>query len=70
MEAARRVVERVLRATYPFATYLPQYYLLQKTSKEGFAPATCLAALLARTLSIAAWANGAIAPVMAASKKA
>ena len=59
MEAARRVVERVLRATYPFATYLPQYYLLQKTSKEGFAPATCLAALLARTLSIAAWANGA-----------
>ena len=53
MEAARRVVERVLRATYPFATYLPQYYLLQKTSKEGFAPATCLAALLARTLSIA-----------------
>ena len=59
IEAARRVVERVLRATYPFATYLPQYYLLQKTSKEGFAPATCLAALLARTLSIAAWANGA-----------
>ena len=59
MEAARRVVERILRATYPFATYLPQYYLLQKTSKEGFAPATCLAALLARTLSIAAWANGA-----------
>ena len=59
MEAARRVVERVLRATYPFVSYLPQYYLLQKTSKEGFAPATCLAALLARTLSIAAWANGA-----------
>ena len=59
MEAARRVVERIARATSPFATYLPQYYLLQKTGKEGFAPATCLAALLARTLSIAAWANGA-----------
>ena len=28
MEAARRVVERVLRATYPFVSYLPQYYLL------------------------------------------
>ena len=59
MEAARRLVERIVRATYPFVSYLPQYYLLQKTSKEGFAPATCLAALLARTLSIAAWANGA-----------
>ena len=59
MEAARRVVERIGRATAPVATYLPQYYLLQKTGKDGFAPATCLAALLARTLSIAAWANGA-----------
>ena len=27
MEAARRVVERIARATSPFATYLPQYYL-------------------------------------------
>lgn len=57
MDAARRLVERVVRATYPFLTYLPQYYLLQKTSKDGFAPATCLAELLARTLAVGAWAN-------------
>ena len=29
MEAARRLVERIVRATSPFVSYLPQYYLLQ-----------------------------------------
>ena len=57
MEAARRVVEHPT-SHLPLRPYLPQYYLLQKTSKEGFAPATS-GSVLARTLSMAAWANGA-----------
>ena len=48
---------RLGAALAPVATYLPQFYVIKRGGKEGFAPFVCLFTLVAAELRIASWAG-------------
>mmetsp|Transcript_11499 Transcript_11499/g.36544 ORF Transcript_11499/g.36544 Transcript_11499/m.36544 type:complete len:427 (-) Transcript_11499:68-1348(-) len=55
LEPLVRGASRVTYALYPVATYLPQFYEVKRSGKEGFSSATCLVVLALSVLRVAYW---------------